>query len=112
MLKKFPSAITNIVQFFKNESVPNLNANMQIWIMFEVLCSIQEEGNVIYVSAQRAILRHEINKNIELVLTTVEQYITSKCNSDDLDAESRETLLRAAKCASIWLKYVFSYFCE
>ncbi|KAJ6635779.1 Importin-13 [Pseudolycoriella hygida] len=103
MIMEWPTAITDVVNTFQNQKLPNVNENTQVWIMMEVLCGVPEEVTAIHTSVQRVALRSTINTYAPFVFQTLEQYITQKCELI-LDDQLMSTLLRAAKCATIWFK--------
>lgn len=90
---------------FQNEQLPNLNSQIQTWILFDVLTGVADESSTILTSVQRVQLKHEIYKNAPIVLKTMEQFINLKCEEktvmDDPDINS---LLNVAKCATVWFK--------
>ncbi|XP_037040753.1 importin-13 [Bradysia coprophila] len=103
MLSDWPTAIPDVVNTFQNQQLPNVSENTQIWIMMEVLCGVPEEVTAIHTSVQRVALRSTVNSHAPFVFKTVEQYISQKCEAV-LDDQVMATLLRAAKCATIWFK--------
>lgn len=56
-----------------------------------------------HTSVQRVAIRSTINSHAPFVFKIVEQYISQKCEGV-LDDQVMATLLRAAKCATIWFK--------
>lgn len=103
MIKDWPTAIEDVTNAFQTQQLPNLNANIQIWIMMEVLCGIPEEASAISTSVHRAALRGEINGRAPFVLRIMEDYLKSK-SAANLEADDMNTLLRTAKCAAVWLR--------
>lgn len=103
MISEWPTAIADVVNTFQNQQLPNVSENTQIWIMMEVLCGVPEEVTAIHTSVQRVALRSTINSHAPFVFKTVEQYLSQKCETI-LDDQVMATLLRAAKCATIWFK--------
>lgn len=43
MLGEWSTAIEDVINTFQNEQIPNVNKEMQLWIMLEVLQAIPEE---------------------------------------------------------------------
>lgn len=56
-------------------------------------------------SVQRVTLKNSINDRAPFVQQIIEQYLNSKCEAEALDPQDMTTLLRASKCANVWMKY-------
>lgn len=104
MLKEWPSAITDVINMFQNEQLPNLTHHTQLWILFDVLSGVPEESCTIYTSIQRTQLKNEVLKNSATVLSTMERFVNLKCEKQDLDDEDITSLQNVAKCAMTWFK--------
>lgn len=103
--EEWPTAIEDVCNTFQNQQLPNLDRNTQTCVMMEVLLGIPEETNAIYTSVTRASLRGEVKKRAPFVLQIVENFLLSKCSSDEMLHENdMSTLTRATKCASAWIK--------
>lgn len=103
MLKEWPTAINDVIDMFLNRQLPNLNPQIQQWILFDVLSGVPEEAcNIITV--QRAQLKMEVYKNSDPVLRTLEQFINAKCERPQLEDEDITALQNVAKCCQNWFK--------
>ncbi|XP_055377446.1 importin-13 [Condylostylus longicornis] len=103
MLGEWNTAIEDIINTFKNLQIPNVTADMQLWIMLEVLQGIPEEANAIYTSVKRATLRVEIAKKSPVVIQTIESYLEAQLERKWTD-EMFSNMSRAVKCAGTWIK--------
>lgn len=61
------------------------------------------QTNAIYTSVQRVSLRNDINQRAPFVLQTLERHISAKCETN-LESDDMNTLLKASKCAAVWIK--------
>lgn len=104
MLKEWPSAISDVINMFQNEQLPNLNQQTQQWILFDVLSGVPEETSSIYTSVARVQLKHEVYKNAPLVLRTMEEFINIKNEKQQLDDEDITSLQNVTKCCQTWFK--------
>ncbi|XP_055715027.1 importin-13, partial [Phlebotomus papatasi] len=104
MLEEWPTAIEDVTNTFQNQQLPNLSVNTQVWIMMEILGGIPEEANAIYTSVQRAMLRQEITKRTGFILSTIDSYLSVKCEVQVLEDEDTTSMLQAVKCGGLWLK--------
>lgn len=106
MLEEWPTAIQDVINMFQNQQLPNVSQHTQYWILFDVLTGVAEESASIYTSVQRVQLKAEIYKNAPLVLSTMEQFINTKCDQKkQLDEEDLLALLNVAKCSTVWFKH-------
>ncbi|XP_016949181.1 importin-13 [Drosophila biarmipes] len=105
MLGEWPGAIEEVINTFQNQRMPNVSADVQLWIMLEVLQAIPEEAQVIHTSVKRATLRAEIGKRVPLVLQTAERYLKLQMNRV-WDAETYSNMNRAVKCVGTWIKNI------
>lgn len=103
MLEDWPCAIEEVIETFQNQRIPNVTADVQLWIMLEVLQGIPEEAQVIHTSVKRVTLRAEIGKRVPLVLQTVEAYLKQQMNTE-WDTEGYNNMARAVKCVSVWIR--------
>jgi len=103
MLGEWPGAIEEVINTFQNQRMPNVSADVQLWIMLEVLQAIPEEAQVIHTSVKRVTLRAEIGKRVPLVLQTAERYLKLQMNRV-WDAETYSNMNRAVKCVGTWIK--------
>lgn len=104
MLKEWPSAITDVINMFGNEQLPNITQHTQLWILFDVLSGIPEEACTVFTSGQRVSLRLEVYKSSPLVLKTIENFINARCEKQTLDDEDIQALQNVSKCAMTWFK--------
>ncbi|EDW67091.1 importin-13 [Drosophila virilis] len=105
MLEDWPCAIEEVIETFQNQRIPNVTADVQLWIMLEVLQGIPEEAQVIHTSVKRVTLRAEIGKRVPLVLQTVEAYLKQQMNTE-WDTEGYNNMARAVKCVSVWIRSI------
>jgi len=87
------------------QRVPNIPADVQLWIMLEVLLGIPEEAQVIHTSVKRVTLRGELGKRVPLVLRTVETFLKQQMNAPEWDIDGQGNMLRAIKCVSVWIRW-------
>lgn len=104
MLKEWPSAISDVINMFQNEQLPNLTQHTQLWILFDVLSGVPEESCSILTSLQRVQLKNEVYKNAAVVLKTMESFVNMKCEKPQLEDEDITSLQNVAKCATTWFK--------
>lgn len=104
MLREWPTAISDVINMFQNEQLPNLSQHTQLWILFDVLSGVPEEAISIYSSVQRVQLRNEVYKNAPQVLKTLVQFIQSRCEQQSLEDEDITLLQNVAKCCQTWFK--------
>lgn len=62
------------------------------------------QSNGLATSVHRLTLKNSINERAPFVQQIIEQYLSSKCEAPALDPQDMTTLLRASKCANVWLK--------
>lgn len=105
MLEDWPCAIEEVIDTFQRQRLPNVTADVQRWIMLEVLLGIPEEAQIIHTSVKRVILRAEMGKRVPLVLQTVETYLKQQMNTE-WDTEGHGNMLRAIKCVTVWIRWV------
>ncbi|EDX12495.1 GD20201 [Drosophila simulans] len=105
MLGEWPGAIEEVINTFQNQRMPNVSADVQLWIMLEVLTAIPEEALVIHTSVKRVVLRAELAKRVQLVIHTVERYLKLQMNRV-WDAEAYSNMNRAVKCVGTWIKNI------
>ncbi|KAH8382844.1 hypothetical protein KR009_005580 [Drosophila setifemur] len=105
MLDEWPRAMEEVIETFKHHRMPNVTADIQLWIMLEVLQAIPEEAQVIHTSVKRVTLRAEIGKRVPLVLHTCEGYLKQQMNRV-WDAETYSNMIRAVKCVGTWIKNI------
>lgn len=104
MLKEWPSAISDVIEMFQNQQLPNLTPQTQLWILFDVLSGVPEEACSITTSIYRGYLKHEVYKNASHVMKTMEVFINAKCEKPQLDDDDITALQNVAKCATTWFK--------
>lgn len=104
MLKEWPSAISDVINMFQNQQLPNLSQHTQLWILFDVLSGVPEEAISIFTSVSRVQLKHEVYKNAAFVLKTMEVFINAKCEKPQLEDDDITSLQNVAKCATTWFK--------
>lgn len=104
MLKEWPSAISDVIEMFQNQQLPNLTPQTQLWILFDVLSGVPEEACSIITSIYRGYLKHEVYKNASRVMKTMEVFINAKCEKPQLDDDDITALQNVAKCATTWFK--------
>ena len=56
MLADWPTAIEDVINTFKNQQIPNVSSDMQLWIMLEILEGIPEEVQKMNCHRNKAIL--------------------------------------------------------
>ncbi|KAH8295021.1 hypothetical protein KR018_005942 [Drosophila ironensis] len=105
MLDEWPRAIEEVIETFRNQRMPNVTSDIQLWIMLEVLQAIPEEAQVIHTSVRRVALRAEIAKRVPLVLRTNEEYLKEQMNRV-WDAETHSNMIRSVKCVGTWIKNI------
>ncbi|EDV91246.1 importin-13 [Drosophila grimshawi] len=105
MLEDWPCAIEEVVETFQRQRMPNVSAEVQLWILLEVLLGIPEESQVIHTSVKRVTLRGEIGKRVPLVLQTIETYLKQQMNTE-WDTEGYGNMLRAVKCVGVWIRSI------
>lgn len=104
MLNEWPSAISDVINMFSNEQLPNLTLHTQLWILFDVLSGVPEEACSIFTSIQRVQLKNAVYKNTGCVLKTMENFVNMKCEKQQLEDEDITSLQNVAKCATTWFK--------
>ncbi|XP_030373790.1 importin-13 [Scaptodrosophila lebanonensis] len=105
MLNEWPMAVEEVIDTFQNQRIPNVSADMQIWIMLEVLQAIPEEAQAVHTSVKRVTLRNEIGKRTPLVMQTTENYLKEQLNRE-WDSECYNNMSRAVKCIGTWIKNI------
>ncbi|XP_011208225.2 importin-13 isoform X1 [Bactrocera dorsalis] len=105
MLGEWSTAIEDVINTFQNEQIPNVNKEMQLWIMLEVLQAIPEEMQAIFTSVKRTTLRAEVAKRTPLVMETTEAYLKMQLDHE-WDSECFSNMTRAVKCVGTWVKHV------
>lgn len=107
MLDDWPTAIEEVIDTFQMQRIPNVSADVQLWIMLEILSGIPEEMQVIHTSVKRVVLRNEISKRTPLVLRTVEDYLQKQMDSgNQWDTEAYNNMERSIKCVSVWVRNI------
>lgn len=104
MLKEWPSAVSDVINMFQNQQLPNLTQHTQLWILFDVLSGVPEEACSIFTSIQRVQLKNQVYKNATIVLKTMQDFIDAKCEKQQLGDEDITSLQNVAKCATTWFK--------
>lgn len=127
MITDHPTAIEDIVNTFQNQQMPNVGEETQSWILMEILGAIPEEvikytyftlinlkkntkiiehfqSSMMYSSVQRVAIQNEICKRTLFVINTVQQFISTKLEVQNVSDADMSTLLRAVKCVEAWLK--------
>lgn len=89
---------------FQNQQIQSMIQHTQHWILFDILSGIPEESCSIFTTVPRVHLKHEVYKNAEIVMKTMEQFITMKCEKNQFDDEDITALQNVAKCATSWFK--------
>ncbi|XP_054092172.1 importin-13 isoform X2 [Zeugodacus cucurbitae] len=105
MLGEWSTAIEDVINTFQNEQIPNVNKEMQLWIMLEVLQAIPEEMQAIFTSVKRTTLRAEVAKRAPLVMETTEAYLKMQLERE-WDSECFSNMTRAVKCVGTWVKHI------
>ncbi|XP_054731579.1 importin-13 isoform X2 [Anastrepha obliqua] len=105
MIGEWSTAIEDVINTFQNQQIPNVNKEMQLWIMLEVLQAIPEEMQAIFTSVKRTTLRAEVAKRAPLVMKTTEAYLSMQLERA-WDSECFSNMTRAVKCVGTWVKII------
>ncbi|XP_053959209.1 importin-13 [Anastrepha ludens] len=105
MIGEWSTAIEDVINTFQNQQIPNVNKEMQLWIMLEVLQAIPEEMQAIFTSVKRTTLRAEVAKRAPLVMKTTEAYLNMQLERV-WDSECFSNMTRTVKCVGTWVKII------
>uniref|UniRef100_W8B5B8 Importin-13 n=1 Tax=Ceratitis capitata TaxID=7213 RepID=W8B5B8_CERCA len=105
MLEEWPTAIEDVISTFQNQQIPNVNKEMQLWIMLEVLLAIPEELQAIFTSVRRATMRAEVGKRFPLVMDTSVAYLNTQIDRE-WDSECFSNMTKAVKCVGGWVRNI------